>query len=283
MLANLARRLHRDSGSAAVSIIMAIVAVLIGGAVIVGVSGMAANAKLTNAQTLLSQSITDRADTIAAQINNGETPQLDEECRGGICVTVEKTMTESGAIQLDISADDGKRSKEATVLLAPTGGTHIAGFDQAGEPIWANESYTAKKKFHGITSSSFTASSQGGSVVCALDEADYAWCWGWNVAGQVGDGTTENRSEPTRVSGGHQFNKLFAKFGTVCGLSAEGELWCWGDNTHGLLGNGTTVASSSPVKVNSSAKFVSLEIGGNDMQNNASTTRHACADRKNTV
>jgi serine/threonine-protein kinase len=37
------------------------------------------------------------------------------------------------------------------------------------------------------------------AVVCAVSMADNLYCWGDNTYGQLGDGTTEMRTSPTRV------------------------------------------------------------------------------------
>ena len=41
----------------------------------------------------------------------------------------------------------------------------------------------------------------GGEFTCAIDRVGKVWCWGHNQYGQLGDGTTTNRSLPTLVKG----------------------------------------------------------------------------------
>lgn len=43
--------------------------------------------------------------------------------------------------------------------------------------------------------------SVGGGHACAVRKDGSLWCWGRNSYGQLGDGTTQNRSTPTRVKG----------------------------------------------------------------------------------
>jgi alpha-tubulin suppressor-like RCC1 family protein len=45
----------------------------------------------------------------------------------------------------------------------------------------------------------FTQLSTASIHTCGKDPAGAAWCWGLNRDGELGDGTTESRAEPTRV------------------------------------------------------------------------------------
>ena len=76
-----------------------------------------------------------------------------------------------------------------------------------------------------------------GGHVCAVG-SESVWCWGANDRGQLGDGTTEDRSMPVRVEGlpASEYY-LLACGGERAGvLTADGVLWCWGDNRWGQLG-----------------------------------------------
>ena len=115
-------------------------------------------------------------------------------------------------------------------------------FDDAAQPVEvaadvALESLTAGRYF-----------------TCGLDADGGAWCWGDNSSGQIGDGTTgaggdtENRAEPTSVSGGHAFSQLAAGQSHVCGIDVDGALWCWGAYPSGQLGLATTEDATQPVR-----------------------------------
>ena len=93
-------------------------------------------------------------------------------------------------------------------------------------------------------------------ILAALDMSSYAWTWGWNQDGGLGDGTTANKSTPVSVVGGLQFTDIQAGYdvggsGGACfiGLTANGTVWTWGANGKGTLGDGTTTSKSSPVSV----------------------------------
>lgn len=46
----------------------------------------------------------------------------------------------------------------------------------------------------------FAQLSAGGGNTCGKTPAGVAYCWGSNIYGRLGDGTTEDRLEPVRVA-----------------------------------------------------------------------------------
>ncbi|MQY14335.1 hypothetical protein SRB5_44990 [Streptomyces sp. RB5] len=85
----------------------------------------------------------------------------------------------------------------------------------------------------------------------AQEPSDTALSWGINRQGELGDGSTDPRSEPggillpdgvtlTDVEAG-------ARFGL--GVTSEGRVLAWGDNRSGQLGDGTTDDRREPVEV----------------------------------
>jgi alpha-tubulin suppressor-like RCC1 family protein len=97
-----------------------------------------------------------------------------------------------------------------------------------------------------------------------------AYCWGSNAAGQLGDGTTEDRYQPTPVTGAHAFRSVSASpwaFGMVddlfhtCAVTTGDAAYCWGSNEFGELGNGTTTDATAPAQVSGSLSFRSVSAG----------------------
>lgn len=75
------------------------------------------------------------------------------------------------------------------------------------------------------------------------------WAWGENDFGQLGDGTTTNRSAPVKVSGVTNAKAVAAGGDHSLALMSSGQVLSWGRNNRGQLGNGTTTDNSTPVQV----------------------------------
>lgn len=72
---------------------------------------------------------------------------------------------------------------------------------------------------------------------------------GWNGVGQLGDGTTANRSVPVTVVGLTDVVEVAAGGAHSLALRSDGTVWSWGWNAYGQLGDGTTVNRAAPVQV----------------------------------
>jgi alpha-tubulin suppressor-like RCC1 family protein len=100
--------------------------------------------------------------------------------------------------------------------------------------------------------------------VCVLSEGGGIKCWGYNDHGQLGDGTTTDRSMPVNVlSFSSGINEIAAGTENTCALTTNGGLTCWGYNWAGSLGNGTTSDSSTPAQVVGLASGVGHVAPGN--------------------
>ncbi|MCH7781217.1 MAG: hypothetical protein IH848_10245, partial [Acidobacteria bacterium] len=83
-----------------------------------------------------------------------------------------------------------------------------------------------------------------------MTDVSGAKCFGTNIFGQLGDGTTTNRASPVNVSGLESGVAAVAGgHNHTCALTTAGGVKCWGDNSYGQLGDGTTTDRTTPVNV----------------------------------
>lgn len=105
---------------------------------------------------------------------------------------------------------------------------------------------TQPANFLGASSSESLFDAAGGSGhVCAITAGNQAYCWGSNLAGQVGNGTSgSNLNTPQAVSNMTSGVTAISAAGAgglaqTCAIK-DGAAYCWGDNSSGQLGIGNT-------------------------------------------
>jgi alpha-tubulin suppressor-like RCC1 family protein len=110
-------------------------------------------------------------------------------------------------------------------------------------------------------------SSWNGSGALLSNGAYYDW--GYNAAGQLGDGTTANADRPVRVALPAAVRQVSQggsgpDNGQTIAILADGSVWTWGNNQHGQLGRGGTTSSGVPVRVQvpPGVTFVTVDSGG---------------------
>jgi alpha-tubulin suppressor-like RCC1 family protein len=93
--------------------------------------------------------------------------------------------------------------------------------------------------------------------------------WGYNAAGQLGDGGTADRDVPVRVKLPAAVRQVSqggsgSGNGQTVAILADGSVWAWGDGTKGQLGDGRTTGSDVPVqvKVPAGVTFTTVNSGG---------------------
>ena len=78
----------------------------------------------------------------------------------------------------------------------------------------------------------------GNEFACALRDDGSVACWGWNSDGQLGIGTTTDRSRAVRVDGLSGAVVLDTGDDFACVVRRDGSAACWGSNLDGQLGTG---------------------------------------------
>ncbi|WP_080835882.1 OmpL47-type beta-barrel domain-containing protein [Cohnella massiliensis] len=88
----------------------------------------------------------------------------------------------------------------------------------------------------------------------AWNEFGTVWGWGLNDQGQLGDGTTINRSTAVTIPALQDYTMISTGLRENIGLRADGTVWTWG-----MLFNGQ---SAPPAKVDGLDNIVSISTGG---------------------
>ncbi|MGF1469653.1 MAG: hypothetical protein ACFCGT_26315 [Sandaracinaceae bacterium] len=89
----------------------------------------------------------------------------------------------------------------------------------------------------------------GDAHTCVANEAGAVLCWGQNLDGQLGDGTSEDRLEPVAVPIDGPVVDLACGRRHTCAVTEGGAVQCWGSNGDGEVGDGTREPRFVPTPV----------------------------------
>ena len=112
----------------------------------------------------------------------------------------------------------------------------------------------------------------GGQHLCAMLTDDTVWCWGSNVAGQLGQGQYDGDPHPdaARVSfpGSATIVSIAANLDGTYALDGLGRIWGWGSNIYGQMAMQYESKATSPVLIDlpteSSAVWAGIQMACSD-------------------
>ena len=112
----------------------------------------------------------------------------------------------------------------------------------------------------------------GGNHSCAIASDNLVYCWGSNSDGQLGYGSTLDRSSPVAVTtsgalSGKTILKMSVAYNTSCAIASDNLAYCWGSNSNGQIGDGSFTMRPNAVAVTTtgdiSGKTIkSIDVGG---------------------
>ena len=136
--------------------------------------------------------------------------------------------------------------------------------------VWGAGNVSGHSPAPGVTSPVRVLQLANITAIAADNGTEYAlladgtlWGSGSNNVGQLGDGTTQSRSQAQRVPGLPVIKAFAAGSGHVLALGQDGTIWAWGSNAYGELGDGTQIDRHAPLQVIGLSNVISIAAGTN--------------------
>ena len=148
--------------------------------------------------------------------------------------------------------------KNDGTVLAWGGGN--SNYGQLGDGTTLNRtSPTLVSSITGVIAISASDSYEAFTV--ALKSNGTVWAWGNNRYGQLGDGTTTDRTTPVQVMNLNSIASLSTGDDHTVAVKSDGTVWAWGRNGSGQLGDGSTTSRITPVQVTGVSGIIAVAAG----------------------
>jgi alpha-tubulin suppressor-like RCC1 family protein len=119
------------------------------------------------------------------------------------------------------------------------------------------------KMTDGSALSNVTAIAAGYGHTLAIKRDGSLWAWGYNYYGQLGDGTSTQRSRPVQVPGFSNVTAIAAGYGHSAVIKSDGTVWTCGYNFYGQLGRTASglLVNSTFAQVDALANAIAVGAG----------------------
>ena len=204
-------------------------------------------------------------------------PPTTAECTTGLSIGCRALPTDVPGLSLLVT-DVSTGGAETCAVVA--GGVMCWGYNAFGQ-VGNGTNSTTSPNYPEPTPQNVTGLFSGvetvtaGNATCALTITGGVKCWGLNDVGQLGDGTTTQRTTPVDVvslgagvaaiGGGSRHN---------CAVTDAGGAKCWGANDYGQLGNGETTGQFEANPMPSDVLFGVCSVQGFVFDGNLATDTH---------
>ena len=193
-------------------------------------------------------------------------------------------------------------------VLSESGNVYCWGADsygQLGDNYWSNawtpvqvlKGGSVDGDNDGTYLSNIKSITSGDYHTCAVSNNNNVYCWGYNVYGQLGDGSTTSRYTPVQVLKGaavsgdndgtylSNMKSISAGRYYTCAVSNNNRLYCWGRNDWGQLGDGSDDDKTTPVRVVEGEMIHDPDVGIDGYHSNIKSVSagdtHTCAVSNN--
>jgi alpha-tubulin suppressor-like RCC1 family protein len=196
-----------------------------------------------------------------------------ETCIGGYCVSDSQTCEVKGGDICEeneycpgeiLNANDSEEccSETCEGTLEPNCGTRECG----PAPNGCGGNYACGTCLEGecIQGVCFKRESisAGDFHTCGIRASDSkVLCWGRGNYGQLGNGGTADKLNPTLTSDTSAYLSVTAGSYHTCGIRSDSKVLCWGRGNYGQLGNGGTADKLNPTLTSDTSAYLSITAG----------------------
>jgi len=97
--------------------------------------------------------------------------------------------------------------------------------------------------------------------MCAITLTDEVFCWGYNPAGELGDGSRKPTAKPQKVKGLTSVRSISTGVNNTCAVVANGNVWCWGVSNQVKLPVPSLFRSKRPVHIKRFKGATKISVG----------------------